>query len=135
MPYLISRINPLDLSPSKGVGISIPFNGDTGLNITYTSKEAIRSNLLNFLLTNRRERIMNPNFGSTIREQIFEQITEGTFDNIENIIYQGVQTHFPTIKINELYVTNNNNEITIYFSYSVINTNIDDDIQINFKNV
>lgn len=136
MSYLISKINPLDLVPSKGIGISIPFNGNVGLNTTYTSKDTIRTNLLNFLLTNRRERILNPNFGSTIREQIFEQISNGTFEDIENIIYSGVQSYFPTVKINELSVTDSgNNQITIYFSYSIENTNIDDDIQINFNNV
>ena len=71
MAYNIININPLDLQPSKGVGIKIPFDGSTGLNITYTTKEATKSNILNFLLTGKRERIMNPNFGAGIREQLF----------------------------------------------------------------
>ena len=31
MAYNVIKINPLDLSPSKGVGIQVPFNGPTGL--------------------------------------------------------------------------------------------------------
>ena len=49
MAYNIVHINPLDLQPSKGIGIQLPFNGPTGLNITYTTKDAIKSNILNFL--------------------------------------------------------------------------------------
>ena len=53
MAYNIININPLDLSPSKGVGIKLPFDGTTGLNITYTTKESTKSNLLNFFLTGK----------------------------------------------------------------------------------
>ena len=70
MAYTTVNINPLDLFPSKGVGIKIPFDGPTGLNITYTTKDAIKSNILNFFLTGRKERIMNPTFGAGIREQL-----------------------------------------------------------------
>ena len=48
MNYNVININPLDLQPSKGIGIQVPFNGTTGLNITYTTKDATKSNILNF---------------------------------------------------------------------------------------
>ena len=105
MAYDIVYINPLDLQPSKGVGIQIPFNGPTGLNITYTTAEATKSNILNFFLTGRRERIMNPNFGAGIREQLFEQITQGTTENIEEIIRFGLSDYFPQVKLNKLTVS------------------------------
>jgi len=136
MAYNIVKINPLDLSPSKGVGIQIPFNGTTGLNITYTTKDAIKSNILNFFLTGKKERIMNPNFGAGIREQLFEQITQGTAQNIEDIISFGLNDYFPQININNLSVKTSpdQNTIQIYFSYSMNNTNIQDEILINFNN-
>lgn len=136
MSYNIVNINPLDLSPSKGVGIQIPFNGSTGLNITYTTKDATKSNLLNFFLTGRKERIMNPTFGAGIREQLFEQITQGTSQNIKDIIEFGINDYFPQIKINKLEVTSSLdfNTIQIYFSYSILSTNIQDEILINFNN-
>ncbi len=136
MAYNIININPLDLQPSKGVGIKIPFDGPTGLNITYTTKEAIKSNILNFLLTGKRERIMNPNFGAGIREQLFEQITSNTVENIEDIITFGLNDYFPQIKLNNLTVSSSpdQNLIQIYFSYFIKNTNIQDEIIINFNN-
>ena len=136
MVYDIVYINPLDLQPSKGVGIQIPFNGPTGLNITYTTAEATKSNILNFFLTGRRERIMNPNFGAGIREQLFEQITNDTAANLENIITFGLGDYFPQVKLTNLNVSASpdQNLIQIYFSYSIRNTNIQDEITINFNN-
>lgn len=117
---------------NKGLGISIPFDGNTGINITYDSKEAIRSNLLNFLLTNKRERILNPNIGSTIREQIFEQVTEESLNNVKDIIITNINDYFPQVLLENLNIIPNNNEISIYIKYSIKNTNINDDIQIIF---
>jgi phage baseplate assembly protein W len=37
-------------------------------------------------MTNRGERPFNPSLGSGIRTQVFEQISQGTISNIENII-------------------------------------------------
>lgn len=134
--YSIININPLDLQPSKGVGIQVPFNGTTGLNITFTTKDAIRSNILNFFLTGKRERIMNPNFGAGIREQLFEQITQGSTQNIRNIIEFGLNDYFPQIKLNKLTVeaSPDTKTIQVYFSYSISSTNIQDEILINFNN-
>ena len=136
MTYNIININPLDLQPSKGVGIKIPFDGSIGLNITYTTKEATKSNILNFLLTGKRERIMNPKFGAGIREQLFEQITSNNIENIEDVIKFGLNDYFPQVQLNNLTVNSfpDQNIIQIYFSYSIRNTNIQDEIIINFNN-
>ena len=136
MAYNVININPLDLQPSKGVGIKVPFDGPTGLNITYTTKEAVKSNILNFFLTGKRERIMNPNMGAGIREQLFEQITNNTAENLEDIITFGLSDYFPQIQLTNLNVTASpdQNLIQIYFSYSIRNTNMQDEITINFNN-
>lgn len=136
MAYNVIHINPLDLSPSKGVGIQLPFNGSTGLNITYTTKDAIKSNILNFFLTGKRERIMNPNLGAGIREQLFEQITQGTVQNMEDIISFGLSDYFPQVTLDKLSVdaSPDQNSIQIYISYSIKNGNMKDEILINFNN-
>ena len=136
MAYNVININPLDLQPSKGVGIKVPFDGPTGLNITYTTKEAVKSNILNFFLTGKRERIMNPIFGAGIREQLFEQITNNTAENLEDIITFGLGDYFHQIQLTNLNVnaSPDQNLIQIYFSYSIKNTNMQDEITINFNN-
>lgn len=132
MNYIIQ--NKYLTNIQKGIGISIPFNGTTGLNQTFTTKDSTRSNLLNFLLTGSRERILNPNFGSGIRDQIFENISQDNIDNIKDIILYNIKNKFPEVVIEELQIIPDNNTINIYFKYSLINSNITDDIQINFNN-
>jgi phage baseplate assembly protein W len=136
MAYIVRNVDILDLQPSTGVGISLPFNGSTGINTTYTTKDAIKSNLLNFILTGKRERVMNPGFGSGVRDLLFQPITEDLVDQIENLIVGGVNAYFPQIQINDIRVdlSSNNLTVTIYLNYSVINTNIEDELQININN-
>ena len=136
MAYIVRNVDILDLKPSTGVGIGLPFNGPTGINTTYTTKDAIKANLLNFILTGKRERIMNPSFGSGIRDVIFEQITDERIDQIENLIYGGVELYFPQVRIDDLTIdlSPESQTITIYLKYAVINTNIEDELQININN-
>jgi len=135
MAYIVRNVDILDLKPSTGVGISLPFDGSTGINTTFTTKDAIKSNLLNFILTGKRERIMNPGFGSGIRDVIFQPITENLIDEIENLILGGVETFFPQVQINNLNVqlSPDNLTVTINLNYSIINTNIEDELQININ--
>lgn len=136
MAYIVRNVDILDLKPSTGVGVSIPFNGPTGLNTTYTTQDAIKSNLLNFILTGKRERIMNPGFGSGLRDVIFEQLTPEVIDTIEDIIVNGVDLYFPQITIGTLNIDldSETQTVSIYLSYSVDNTNITDELQINLNN-
>ena len=80
------KINPLDRQPRKAVGLDIPFAAPAVFNSTFQTKDALKVNLINFLLTNRGERPLNPNFGGGIREMLFENINQERLDDIkENI--------------------------------------------------
>ena len=39
------QIDPLDLTPSTGVGVSLPFNGPGVFNTNYTTEDQTQSNL------------------------------------------------------------------------------------------
>jgi phage baseplate assembly protein W len=136
MAYIVRNVDVLDTKPSTGIGITVPFDGPTGINTTYTTKDTIKSNLLNFILTGKRERVFNPSFGSGVRELLFDPITEELIDQVDNLIRGGVEAYFPTVNIKELEVTlqPDSKTITIYLNYSVINTNIEDELQINMNN-
>ena len=84
--YLFRNVDILDLKPSTGVGIKIPFDGATGINTTFTTQDAIKSNLLNFLLTGKRERVLNPGFGAGLRELIFNPISSELSSDIKDLI-------------------------------------------------
>ena len=56
----VVRIDPRDLDKNKAVGISLPFNAGGVFRSTYATKDQIKSNLINLLLTYKGERIENP---------------------------------------------------------------------------
>jgi phage baseplate assembly protein W len=130
-----TRINPIDLNPNIAVGISIPFNGTPVFNSTYTTKEQIKSNLINFFLTNRGERLFNPNFGANIRKFLFEQIDDVPLGELNELISNSLDIYFPTIIVNELKLIpdTNNNTLYISLSYSINETNIKDKILLSFE--
>ena len=50
----IYRLNPQDIGQKRGIGISVLFNNDTSVfNQTFTTKEQVKSNLINYILTKR----------------------------------------------------------------------------------
>ena len=135
MAYIVKNVDVLDLKPSTGVGISVPFDGATGINTTYTTSDTIKSNLINFLLTGKRERVMNPSFGSGLREILFEQLTGDTTAIINDLIKGGIEEFFPQVVIEDSNITLDefNQTINIYLKYTIINTNIEDELQLNLN--
>jgi phage baseplate assembly protein W len=73
MAQIQRQIDPLDLTPSTGVGVSLPFNGPGVFNVNYTTKDQIKSNLINLVLTEPGERVYKPFFGVGLNSLLFEQ--------------------------------------------------------------
>ena len=136
MSYIVRNVDVLDLKPSTGIGINIPFDGATGLNTTFTSRDAIKANLINFLLTGKKERVMNPAFGSGLRELMFNPLTDDLVDDIEEIVINGINTYFQQVVINNLQVNllQESNAVNIILDYSILNSNIGDQLEININN-
>ena len=72
----VTRVNPLDLQKNIAIGVALPFNAPGVFKSTYTTKDQIKSNLVNLLLTSVGERVMNPNFGCELKRFVFEGISE-----------------------------------------------------------
>lgn len=96
------NINPLDLRVCTGVGIGIPFSQQTGVASTFTTQEATKANLINYLLTNRNERVFSPLFGGSIPSFIFESITDSNLDALEKGIQDLIEENFPTLEVEEV---------------------------------
>ena len=135
MAYNVRNINVLDLRPSTGIGVSLPFDNPAVFETVYTTKEQIKYNLINFLLTDPRERIFNPNFGAGIRNSLFEQITAETTDNLDTLIRMGVEKYFPNVVITSLTFGGvpDQNLLTINFSYTIRNTRESDNITLSIN--
>lgn len=136
MAYGIRNIPQVDLRPSTGVGVKIPFDSPSVFTPVYTTKEQTKYNIINFLLTDKRERPFNPNFGAGLRSKLFEQITTSTLDDIKQSITTKIEANFPNIRVEELSVTGqpNYNSITIKFSYTIVNTAQSDTATIMIQN-
>lgn len=134
MAFNQQQIFPIDLNSSAAVGIDVPFNGPVAFKSNYVTKDAIKSNLINFFLTNPGERPLNPSFGGGLRNFIFEQISNDTTEFLTEDVSTKVAVFFPNVEIQDLNVLNNpdTNQITINFTYIVKNTNIQDEINISF---
>lgn len=134
MAFNQQQIFPIDLDNSAAVGISLPFNGPAVFRSNYQTKDSIKYNLINFFLTNPGERFLNPNFGGGLRDFIFEQISNDNIDFLLEDVSNKVGEYFPNVQIEDLNVLRNedNNQITINFTYRVVNTNIQDEINISF---
>lgn len=135
MAFEVQQINPLDLRDSLGIGVKLPFSGRAVFNTSYTSKEAIKSNLINYFLTNKGERFLNPNFGSDIRSLLFENITQDSIFSLKTIMTREISVYFPTVKPSVFEITGDpdNHTVTVFFQYQVLNTNIEDEILINIE--
>lgn len=135
MAYNLKQINVLDLRPSTGVGVALPFNTPAVFQTVYTTKEQLKYNIINFLLTDKRERIFNPNFGANIRSKVFEQITPDTIDSLDAQIRIGIQQYFSNVIITNLTFGGdpNQNLLTIQFSYTISNTGESDNITISLN--
>jgi phage baseplate assembly protein W len=105
MAVQVAYQHPLDLNKRVAIGVSIPFNGLIAFNPTYTTTEQIKSNLINFILTNKGERVLNPNFGSDLRRFIFENITESNLRALEIKLINDIKTNFSSINVISITLT------------------------------
>lgn len=135
MAYGLRNINVLDLRPSVGVGVALPFNTSAVFQTVYTTKDQLKYNIINFLLTDRRERIFNPNFGANIRAQLFEQWTPETLTALDGQIRSGIEQYFPNVVITDLTFGGDpdQNLLTIQFSYTISNTGESDNVIISLN--
>lgn len=135
MAFQIRKIDPLDLQPRKAIGVQIPFSGKAVFNQTYQSRDAIRNNLINFFLTGKGERYFNPNFGTGLRNFLFENIGRITIKQVDATLRRELQLYFPTVIVQEMELTGDpdTNTITFFIKYAVSDTNIEDEIVINIE--
>jgi phage baseplate assembly protein W len=134
MAFNPQQINPLDLNPNKGIGVNIPFNAPGVFSLNYLTKDAIKNNLINFFLTNPGEIYMNPSFGGGLRAFIFEQIVENNIEGIQKNIESKIEDYFPLVLVQSVNIIKNEdtNSIIIEIKYSIANSNINDNLVIEF---
>lgn len=131
----VSRINPLDLQKNIAMGISLPFNGPAGpFNSTFSTKDQLKNNLINLLLTNKGERLFNPNFGCNLKTMLFEGLTDDFDEEVKYLVSYNINQQIPEIQIIDITLNQNRNEnsITINIKYKIIISNDVDLVTVQF---
>jgi phage baseplate assembly protein W len=132
MARIIQSKYPIDLQPSRAVGFGFPLNGDAVFVPTFFTRDQIKANLVNYLLTNKGERVFKPNFGADLRNLLFENILDSTTDDLKSQIQNDISVFFPSVVVKEIKFNNQQDENTINFNlnYQIVNFGIDDSIDI-----
>ncbi len=137
MAYGLKKISVVDLRPSTGVGVKIPFDAENVFSTVYTTKDQTKYNLINFLLTDPRERPFNPTFGAGLRARLFEPIDQITFEDIKESIRTQIEANFSNVQIVTLDIIPNSyyNSINIKFSYRLLRSNENDSVTVAIQNM
>jgi phage baseplate assembly protein W len=75
------------------------------LDISDTTEEEVRSNLIHLLLTRKGYRYYLPDFGTRLYEYIFEPLDGPTFSEIEGEIRDSVERYMPGVQITNISIT------------------------------
>jgi phage baseplate assembly protein W len=137
MAYVRStRVDPRDFQVNTAIGVGLPFNAPGVFNSIYSTREQIKFNLINLVLTSKGERIENPNFGTTLRSQLFGQMTEDTLNNVREDIINSVGVYVPEVSIQniELLIEPNesSNTLLVKIAYVILISGDTDNITVNF---
>ena len=126
------RIDPLDLNMRKAIGVKVPFTKKGVFEFNYTTKDQIKSNLINLLLTSPGERYHEPSYGVGLRDILFDQNNE-TNERIRNLrarIDQNVAFHLPQIEVSNLQVKTEDKTLRINIEYRVLLDNDTNEISL-----
>ena len=126
------RIDPLDLDTRKAIGVKIPFTKKGVFEFNYTTKDQIKSNLINLLLTSPGERYHEPLYGVGIRDILFDQNIETNqrIQNLRSRIDQNIAFHLPQIELTHLKVTPEDKILNIKIEYRILLDNDTNEISI-----
>jgi phage baseplate assembly protein W len=132
MAQIIQNKYPIDLNARRAVGFGFPINGDAVFVPTYQTRDQIKANLVNYLLTNKGERVFNPNFGADLRALLFENVSDSSLEDLKSTIESTIAENFPQITIKQITFDNKLDQNTINFilSYEIILFGVEDEINI-----
>ena len=118
MARIIQSKFPIDLTPSIAVGFGFPLDGPAVFIPTFTTREQTKANLINYLLTNKGERVFRPTFGGDLRNLLFENILESSQNDLTVRIQNDITRFFPNIVVKQLEFNNQEDRNTINFILS-----------------
>jgi len=129
--YRYSDISP-NTTKQREIGIGVQFQPNSVFISTYTTKQQVKNQLINYILTNPGERFFQPYFGSGIRNILFQP--EVDLEGLEGTLQQGIENYVQNIIVNSVNITTNttrSNAINININYSI--NNITDELNVELN--
>ena len=97
-----------------------PVTGDV---VTRTDVEAVKRSVRNIVLTNKYERPFKPNFGTSLRELLFELNTNRQLKKVQRRIKETLERTEPRImNVSVLLSNDDSNEVNITIIYDIKNS-------------
>jgi len=102
-----------------------------------TNVDAVKLAIRNIVLTNKYERLRNPDFGGNIRRYLFEAMTRDTEVEIQNDIKDLIETYEPRARIFEVIAkaSPDQNSIDVKIVFGVINSSQQQEVDLTLYRV
>ena len=116
----MASVREIDKNDDIYVGVRFPLDhSQEGFFYkTKTILEQAKSNMRNLLLTSKGERVMQPEFGSTLTYVLFNQ-GEDVENEIDEAIREAVSNWLPYVIINEINMFQEGNQVDVSIDFSV----------------
>ena len=116
----MASVREIDKNDDIYVGVRFPLDhSQEGFFYkTKTILEQAKSNMRNLLLTSKGERVMQPEFGSTLTDVLFNQ-GEDVENQIDEAIREAVSNWLPYVIINEINMFQQGNQVDVSIDFSV----------------
>ena len=116
-------VRDIDLDPDKAFGIGFPLNYDKDtygfFKRNYKYYEQIQDNIRTLLLTQIGERVGNPEYGSRLRELVFEQnVPEIIKPQINEAIKEALDKFLPFVSLEETILKADGNTLNAVCRFS-----------------
>jgi phage baseplate assembly protein W len=91
--------------------------------VKYTNENAVSKSIRNLMLTNRGERLYQPDIGTDINRMLFEPMSDGISELLSTYITNTINVYEPRAKVlNTKTVPDfDNNLYSVYITFMVIN--------------
>jgi phage baseplate assembly protein W len=91
--------------------------------VKYTNENAVSKSIRNLMLTNRGERLYQPDIGTDINRMLFEPMSDGISELLSTYITHTINVYEPRAKVLNTRVIPDfdNNLYSVYITFMVIN--------------
>jgi phage baseplate assembly protein W len=124
----------LDLTIDNNVGNGLNPVQSKDITVDYDSN-AIRNSLYNIFTTRKGQKILDPNFGGSLDQYLFESVSNVKAKILGDSIVQAVSQYEPRVSVENVQVMPipDENQYHVIFVYAVLNIGRIETFKINFQ--